>query len=108
VFGSDAALVGEVIAAGERALERAWQLPLWDDYRESIKSDVADLKNTGGRPGGAVTAAKFLEAFATGYPWAHLDIAGTAYSETDLGAISRGPTGVPVGMFVEFARGRAR
>jgi leucyl aminopeptidase len=108
VFGSDAALVAEVIAAGERALERAWQLPLWEDYRESIKSDVADIKNTGGRPGGAVTAAKFLEAFATGYPWAHLDIAGTAYSETDLGTIPRGPTGVPVGMFVEFARGRAR
>jgi leucyl aminopeptidase len=69
---------------------------------------VADLKNTGGRAAGAVTAAKFLEEFAEGVPWVHLDIAGTAYSETDLVAIPKGPTGVPVGMFVEFARARAR
>ncbi len=108
VFGTDAALVNEVIAAGERAGERGWQLPLWEDYRDAIKSDVADLKNTGGRPAGSITAAKFLEAFAAGYPWVHLDIAGTAYSESDLVMIPKGPTGVPVGMFVEFARGRAR
>jgi leucyl aminopeptidase len=108
VFGTDQALVADVIAAGERAGERGWELPLWEDYRDSIKSDVADVKNTGGRPAGAVTAAKFLEIFATGYPWVHLDIAGTAYTESDMGSIPRGPTGVPVGMFVEFARGRAR
>ncbi len=108
IFGTDAALVREVIDAGERVGERAWQLPLWEEYKEAIKSDVADLKNTGGRPAGSITAAKFLEAFATGYPWVHLDIAGTAYSESDLVAIPKGPTGVPVGMFVEFARGRAR
>jgi leucyl aminopeptidase len=108
VFGTDQALIDEVIAAGARSGERGWPLPMWDDYKELIKSDVADLKNTGGRAAGAVTAAKFLEEFAEGVPWVHLDIAGTAYSETDLVAIPKGPTGVPVGMFVEFARARAR
>jgi leucyl aminopeptidase len=107
VFGNDDALVAEVVAAGERASERGWRLPVWDEYQEQIKSDVADLKNTGGRPAGAITAAKFLQAFVGDTPWVHLDIAGTAYSETDLVAIPKGPTGVPVGMFVEFARGRA-
>ena len=108
VFGNDQALVAEVLAAGERGGERGWQLPLWDDFQESIKSDVADIKNTGGRPAGAITAAKFLQEFVGATPWVHLDVAGTAYSETDLVAIPKGPTGVPVGMFVEFARGRVR
>jgi leucyl aminopeptidase len=106
VFGTDEALIREVLAAGERSGEPGWQLPLWDDYRELIKSDVADIKNSGGRPAGAISAAIFLREFATGYPWVHLDIAGTAYSEADLVAIPRGPTGVPVGTFVEFVRGR--
>jgi leucyl aminopeptidase len=108
VFGTDDAVVQEVLAAGKRSGELGWQLPLWDDYKEPIKSDVADLKNTGGRAAGAVTAAMFLKEFAGPWPWVHLDIAGTAYSETDLGYIPRGPTGIPVGMFVEFVRARAR
>jgi leucyl aminopeptidase len=108
VFGTDHDLVNELLAAGERSAERGWAMPLWEEYQEQIKSDVADLKNTGGRPAGAITAAKFLEAFAEGVPWVHLDIAGTAYSESDLTVIPKGPTGVPVGMFVEFARARAR
>jgi leucyl aminopeptidase len=108
VFGTDQGLIDEIIAAGAKSGERGWSMPMWDDYKELIKSDVADLKNTGGRAAGAVTAAKFLEEFAEGVPWVHLDIAGTAYSETDLVAIPKGPTGVPVGMFVEFARARAR
>jgi leucyl aminopeptidase len=108
VMGTDEALVQEVIAAGRRAGEPGWQLPLWDDYRELIKSDVADVKNSGGRPAGTITAALFLKEFVDGYPWVHLDIAGTAYSETDLVTIPRGPTGVPVGTFVEFVRGRLR
>ncbi len=106
VFGNDDALVAEVLAAGDRAGERGWRLPVWDDYQDAIKSDVADIKNTGGRPGGAITAAKFLQEFVADTPWVHLDVAGTAYSESDLVAIPKGPTGVPVGMFVEFARGR--
>ena len=107
VLGSDQALVDEVLTAARRAAEPGWQLPLWDDYKELIKSDVADIKNTGGRAGGTITAAMFLKEFAEDYPWVHLDIAGTAYSETDLVALPRGPTGVPTGIFVEFVRGRA-
>jgi leucyl aminopeptidase len=107
VLGNDAALVKEVIGAGGRAGEPGWELPMWDDYKELIKSDVADVKNSGGRPAGTITAALFLKEFADEYPWVHLDVAGTAYTEADLGTVPRGPTGVPVGTFVEFARGRA-
>lgn len=107
VFGPDDALVEEVLAAGRSVGEPGWRLPLWDDYRDLIKSDVADVKNTGGRAAGSVTAALFLKEFVGDYPWVHLDIAGTAYSETDLVAIPKGPTGNPVATFVEFVRGRA-
>ena len=108
VMGTDDALVQEVLDAAKRAGEPGWPLPLWDDYKELIKSDVADIKNSGGRPAGTITAALFLKEFAESYPWVHLDIAGTAYTESDLGTIPRGPTGVPVGTFVEFVRGRTR
>ncbi|HEY7896084.1 MAG TPA: leucyl aminopeptidase [Gemmatimonadaceae bacterium] len=108
VFGTDDALVADVLAAGSRAGEPGWRLPLFDEYKELIKSDVADIKNTGGRPAGASTAAMFLKEFADGLSWVHMDIAGTAYSESDLGYIPKGPTGVPVGTFVELVRGRAR
>ena len=108
VFSVDDALIAEILAAGKRAGEPGWPLPLWDDYKDLIKSDVADVKNSGGRPAGAVTAAMFLKEFAEGYAWAHLDIAGTAYSETDLVTIPKGPTGVPTGTFIEFIRGRVR
>ena len=108
VLGSDDAVVEEVIAAGKRSGELAWSLPLWEDYKDLIKSDVADVKNSGGRPAGTITAALFLKEFVDGFPWAHLDIAGTAYAEGDLTYIPKGPTGIPVGLFVEFVRGRAR
>jgi leucyl aminopeptidase len=108
VMGSDDALVQEVLEAAKRAGEPGWPLPLWDDYKELIKSDVADIKNSGGRPAGTITAALFLKEFAEGYPWVHLDVAGTAYTESDLGTVPRGSTGVPVGTFVEFVRGRVR
>jgi len=107
VMGSAEDVVQEVLAAGKRASEPGWPLPLWDDFKPLIKSDVADIKNSGGRPAGTITAALFLKEFAEGYPWVHLDIAGTAYSESDLGTLPAGPTGVPVGTFVEFVRGRA-
>ena len=106
VFGTDESLVAEVLAAGKRASEPGWPMPLWDDYKELIKSDVADIKNSGGRPAGAITAAMFLKEFTESYPWVHLDIAGTAYSESDLVAIPKGPTGVPTATFIEFVRGR--
>ena len=108
VLGNDEALVQEVLDAGKRSGEPGWPLPLWEDYKELIKSDIADIKNSGGRPAGTITAAMFLREFAEGYPWVHLDIAGTAYTESDLGTVPRGPTGVPVGTFVEFVRGRLR
>lgn len=108
VFSSDDALVAEILAAGKRAGEPGWPLPMWDEYKELIKSDIADVKNSGGRPAGAVTAALFLKEFVEGFPWVHLDIAGTAYSETDLVTIPKGPTGVPTGTFIEFIRGRVR
>ncbi len=107
VFSSDDALTTEVLDAGKRAGEPGWPLPLWDEYKELIKSDVADMKNAGGRAAGSTSAAMFLKEFTEGMPWIHLDIAGTAYSETDLVALPKGPTGVPVGTFVEFVRGRA-
>ena len=108
VMGNDDKLVQEVLDAGKRASEPGWPLPLWDDFKPLIKSDIADIKNSGGRPAGTITAALFLKEFVDGFPWVHLDIAGTAYSESDLGTIPAGPTGVPVGTFVEFVRGRAR
>lgn len=105
-LGNDDALVAEVVGAARRASEPAWQLPMSDDYRELIRSDVADIKNTGGRAAGTITAAMFLREFVS-YPWVHLDVAGTAYSESDLTIIPKGPTGVPTGTFIEFVRGRA-
>ena len=108
VLGNDDALLSEIEGAAARAAEPGWRLPLWDDYRDLIKSDVADVKNSGGRAAGTITAALFLKDFAEGYPWVHLDVAGTAYSESDLVSLPRGPTGTPVGTFVEFVRGRAR
>ena len=107
VMGTDDKLVQEVLEAGKRASEPGWPLPLWDDFKPLIKSDIADVKNSGGRPAGTITAALFLKEFVDGYPWVHLDIAGTSYSESDLGTIPAGPTGVPVGTFVEFVRGRS-
>jgi leucyl aminopeptidase len=107
VFGNDEGLTREVLAAGKRAGEPGWELPLWDDYKDLIKSDVADIKNSGGRPAGSITAALFLKEFTDGIPWVHLDIAGTAYSESDLVALPKGPTGIPVGTFLEFVRGRS-
>lgn len=108
VFGNDQSAVDEVVAAGAAAGEPGWPMPMWDEYKEQIKSDVADLKNTGGRAAGSITAALFLQEFVDGFPWVHLDVAGTAYSQSDLGWIPKGPTGTPVGTFVEIARARAR
>jgi leucyl aminopeptidase len=108
VLGNDQGVIDEVLAANKRACEPGWQLPMWPEYRDQIKSDVADMKNVGGRGAGTITAALFLAEFTQDYKWAHLDIAGTAYSETDLISIPRGPTGVPVRTFVEFVRARVR
>ncbi len=108
VMGHDQLLVDEVLAAARKGGEVGWQLPLFEEYKELIKSDVADIRNIGGRGAGSITAALFLAEFAEGMPWVHLDVAGTAYSETDLVVMPKGPTGTPVRTFVEFVRGRAR
>lgn len=107
VLGTDEALIGELRAAGQRAHERVWELPLWDEYRDLIKSDVADVKNSGGRPAGTITAAWFLREFVEGFPWAHVDIAGTAYTDREDPAQAKGPTGVGVRLFSEFLLARA-
>jgi leucyl aminopeptidase len=83
--------------------EKMWRLPAEDDYRDMIKSDIADIKNTGGRWAGAVTAAMFLKEFAGDTPWLHLDIAGVAWIEDNKPWIAKGPSGVPVRSLVEFA-----
>lgn len=108
VMGNDQAVIDEVLAASKRGGETGWQLPLFEEYADQLRSDVADLRNIGGRDGGSITAGCFLAAFAEGMPWVHLDIAGTAYSESDLVVMPKGPTGLPVRTFVEFVRGRAR
>ncbi|MDX2119652.1 MAG: leucyl aminopeptidase [Gemmatimonadota bacterium] len=107
LMGTDEALLEELRQAGDRAGERVWPLPLWDEYRDLIKSDIADIKNTGGRPAGSITAGWFLREFTEGYPWAHIDIAGTAYSDREDGTRVKGPTGVCMRLFAEFVLGRA-
>ena len=105
LMGNDEDLIAEVQAAGETAGERAWPLPLFDEYTEQIKGDTADIKNSGGRGGGALTAGAFLKEFAY-YPWAHLDIAGTAYGKKGNAYTTRGGTGIPTRLLVEFLIGR--
>ena len=88
------------LAAAKPSGERYWQMPLYDDYSVSMKSDIADLKNTGGRAAGTLTAAAFLKAFVGETPWIHLDIAGTAYLEHESAWQAKGPTGTPVRAFI--------
>ena len=83
--------------------ERYWRMPLYDDYSNAMKSDIADLKNTGGRPAGTLTAAAFLKAFVEKTPWIHLDVAGTAYVDGETAWSAKGPTGTPVRAFVHLA-----
>jgi leucyl aminopeptidase len=108
LMGNDDRLLDEVRQAGDRAGERCWPLPLWDEYREQIRSDVADVKNSGGRAAGSITAGWFLREFVDGYPWAHLDIAGTAYIDAERPGLAKGPTGLGVRLFSEFVLARAR
>ncbi len=108
VLGNNEALIEELKQAGEESGERAWQLPLWDDYYDLIKSDVADVKNTGGRPGGTITAAAFLSKFIGKAVWAHLDIASTDWSDREKAYIPKGATGVGARLLIQFLRNRAQ
>jgi leucyl aminopeptidase len=103
LFSPDDALAAELQQAGERALDPCWRMPLDDEYEEALKSHFADVANVGGRPGGSITAAMFLKRFARKFPWAHLDIAGTAWK---TGA-AKGGTGRPVALLSRFVRDRA-
>jgi leucyl aminopeptidase len=106
VLGNDDPLIAEIRNAAGRSGERVWQLPLWDDYRDLIKSDIADMKNSGGRAAGTITGAWFLREFTEDYPWAHLDIAGTAYIDRESPAMVKGPTGMATRLFAEFVLAR--
>ena len=103
-FSNDQELVEKVIAAGAEAGELIWQMPMHEQYKEQNKSDVADIKNVGGRYGGAITAAQFLDKFAGDTPWVHLDIAGTSLSEKERSYLVKGATGVPVRTLVNLVR----
>jgi leucyl aminopeptidase len=106
LFANDQPLCDAVAAAARSVGEPVWQLPMYPDYDDQIKSEVADIKNVGdGRWGGAITAAKFLERFVRGIPWTHVDIAGPAFAEKPRPWIDGGGTGVMVRTFVELARG---
>jgi leucyl aminopeptidase len=102
IMGKDQRLINMLIKAGQESGERLWQLPLWDDYKDLIKSPAADMKNTGGRWGGAITAASFLSEFAEGYPWAHLDIAGMDHEDGDHAYRFKGGTGFGVRLLSQF------
>ena len=108
IFANDDAMYQRFSAALDRAGEKMWRLPLDDEYRESIKSNIADMMNTGGRYGGAITAAMFLKEFAQDTPWIHLDIAGTAWMEENKPWIAKGPSGIAVRSLVEFVCGTAQ
>ena len=102
VFTNDQKLADRIISAGQEVGEFIWQLPMYDDYRELLKSNVADIKNIGNRYGGAITAAKFLEEFVDKTPWVHLDIAGTGESDKDKGYLVKGATGIPARTLVNL------
>ncbi|WP_035607567.1 leucyl aminopeptidase [Hylemonella gracilis] len=101
LFSTSDDLAQRLLAAGEAAQDLAWRMPLDDDYAEGLKSNFADVANIAGRAAGAVTAAKFLQRFTEKFPWAHLDIAGTAWK----GGAAKGATGRPVGLLLEFLLG---
>ncbi len=101
-FTNNQAMLDKLFAVAQETGEFIWQLPMYDEYREQLKSDIADIKNIGNRYGGAITAAKFLSEFIDGTPWVHLDIAGTYYSTKEKGYLVKGGTGVPVRTLLEF------
>jgi leucyl aminopeptidase len=104
LMGTDSALIERIKRAAEVTWERVWELPLWDEYAEPLKSEVADTNNTGGRPAQTIVAAKFLQKFIGDYPWAHLDIAGTSWFEKETAYTPKGATGVGVRLLSRLLR----
>ncbi len=107
LLGNDQDLLTELRDAGDKANQPCWPLPLDEEYLGQLRSDVADLKNVGGRPAGTITAACFLSEFVGSTPWAHLDIAGTAYGKTKKPYLRDGPSGRPCRLLLEWVRERA-
>jgi leucyl aminopeptidase len=107
VFANDDAMFERFHSANKKAGEKMWRLPLDDEYKEQIRSSIADIMNTGGRWGGAITAAMFLKEFAEETPWIHLDIAGTAWMEEQKPWIAKGPSGIALRSLVEFVKSYA-
>ena len=105
LYGTPQPWVNHVLAAADRGGEKLWQMPLFDDYREQLKSEIADMLNSPGRPAGSITAAMFLKEFAGDGPWAHLDIAGTAWAEDAKSWQPKGATGAMIRTMIEVARG---
>jgi len=105
IFASDDNMYERFVTANKQTGEKMWRLPLDDDYKDIIKSGIADMMNSGGRYGGAVTAAMFLKEFAEETPWVHLDIAGTAWIEDSKPWIAKGPSGIALRSLVEFVKG---
>jgi leucyl aminopeptidase len=104
MLGTSEKLKKQIRDAGETTGERVWELPLWDEYYDLIKSDIADMKNTGGRGGGTITAAALLSKFVQKYPWVHLDIAATSWTEKDRPYTPKGATGIGVRLLTQFLR----
>ena len=102
LFGTPPAWVDAVLRAANRAGDAVWPMPVFEEYRDQLRSEIADMSNSGGRPAGAVTAAVFLESFTGGLPWAHLDIAGTAWLEEARPYLPRGASGVAVRTLAEL------
>src|SRR6185369_15748913 len=103
LFGTPDTWADVVRRVANRAGDRVWPLPLFDEYKDQIKSDIADMLNTGGRPAGSITAALFLKEFTGGLPWVHLDVAGTAWAEESKPYLPKGPSGVAVRTLAELA-----
>jgi len=103
LFGTPDGWVETVRRVANRAGDRVWPLPMFDDYKDQIRSEIADLLNTGGRPAGSITAAMFLKEFSGGLPWVHMDIAGTAWAEESKPHLPKGPSGVGVRTLAELA-----
>jgi leucyl aminopeptidase len=104
MMGNDRRLLDILRRCGEMVYERVWEMPLFEEYKEYIKSDIADIKNTGGKTGSLVTSAYFLKEFAGDVPWVHLDIAGTAWVERERPYIPKGASGVGVRLLSQFVR----
>jgi leucyl aminopeptidase len=107
-FGNDQILIDHVLESGRQTGERIWQMPTFDDYKEQFKSDVADMKNTGGRDAGSITGAQIIGEFTEGASWVHLDIAGTSRSNSQKGYNPKGSTGVPVRTLIRLALNLAK